>query len=165
MWGAADNFATSLNDQVDAYLTAFNQMDLTKVLTYFADDAVYQPGDGSIFYGMEELRQAFTPQFARAYGTMVFEEEDRIIDYEHRKVMLSWTCKIDISKAKFVSLSSWSRVAIGRLRFGTRGHWKGLDLLYFGLDGRINRKLTYANYTSLKIIRGWDRPAAAPRRD
>lgn len=143
----------ALEDQVNAYLTAFNQMDLDAVMTYFAAQATYEPGDGTTFRGVEAIRQAFRPQFARAYGSMYFEEEDRLIDSSTRCVMLSWVCHIDGRTAKFFSLGTWLRISLGRLRFGNYVRWKGLDLLYFNTEGKITRKLTYANYAGLKLQR------------
>ena len=141
----------TLDDQVNAYLTAFNQMDLDAVMTYFDADATYEPGDGTTFHGIKAIRQAFTPQFAHAFGSMYFEEADRLIDSSTRCVMLSWVCHIDGRTAKLFSFGTWLRISLGRLRFGNYVRWKGLDLLYFNTEGKIVRKLTYANYASLRL--------------
>ena len=53
-----------INERVNAYLAAFNRMDLDEVMTYFAEEAVYEPGDGRVYRGHEAIRRAFQPQFA-----------------------------------------------------------------------------------------------------
>lgn len=148
-----DEVRDSINSQVGAYLSAFNRMDLDEVMTYFADNAVYEPGDGSLHSGKGAIRRAFTPQFTHAFGTMVFDEEDRIIEAEAGKVMLSWTCIIDARGLRFFSLTTWLRMTLGRLKFGQKAQWRGLDLLYFNSEGLIARKLTYANYAALRLTR------------
>jgi len=148
-----DEVQDSINSRVGAYLSAFNRMDLDEVMNYFADDAVYEPGDGSVHRGKGAIRRAFTPQFAHAFGTMVFKEQDRIVEAQAGKVMLSWTCIIDARGLRYFSLTTWLRMTLGRLKFGRRAQWRGLDLLYFNSRGLIARKLTYANYASLRLTK------------
>jgi len=154
MDGLNDQVRNSINSRVGAYLSAFNRMDLDEVMNYFADDAVYEPGDGSVHRGKGAIRHALTPQFAHAFGTMVFDEEDRIVEAEAGKVMLSWICIIDVKGARFFDLTTWVRITLGRLRFGRKAQWRGLDLLYFNSEGMIAKKLTYANYAALRLTRG-----------
>jgi ketosteroid isomerase-like protein len=154
MNGLNDKVRDSIDSQVGAYLSAFNRMDLDEVMNYFADDAVYKPGDGSVYRGKRAIRHAFTPQFAHAFGTMVFDEEDRIVEAEAGKVMLSWTCIIDAQGLRFFSLTTWLRRTLGRLKFGRKAQWRGLDLLYFNSERLIVKKLTYANYAALLLTKG-----------
>jgi ketosteroid isomerase-like protein len=154
MDGLNDQVGTPINFRVGAYLSAFNRMDLDEVMNYFADDAVYEPGDGSAHRGKVAIRHVLTPQFAHAFGTMVFDEEDRIVEAETGKVMLSWTCIIDIKGLRFFNAKTWLRMTLGRLQFGRMARWRGLDLLYFNSEGLIAKKLTYANYAVLRLTRG-----------
>lgn len=136
---------------VDDYLKAFNQMDLDPVMQYFAADVLYQPGDGSEFHGVEAVRRAFLPQFSCVWGSMTFEEENRIVDVSKRTVVLTWTCYIDARSAKPRSLGGFIMLMLGRLRFGNQASWKGLDVLHFNNAGQIDSKLTYANYSLLHL--------------
>jgi ketosteroid isomerase-like protein len=154
MNGLSDKVGDSIDSRVASYLSAFNRMDIDEVMNYFADDAAYEPGDGSVYRGKGAIRRAFVPQFAHAFGTMVFDEEDRIVEAEAGKVMLSWTCIIDARGLRFFSLTTWLRMTLGRLRFGRKAQWRGLDLLYFNPEGLIVKKLTYANYASLRLTKG-----------
>ena len=147
-----DNIAL-LEGEVNAYLEAFNQMDLDAVMKHFSEDALYEPGDGSVHQGTASLREAFLPQFEYAFGTLYFQEEGRIVDWRERTIVLRWTCRIDARSARFYSLATWLRLALGRLRYGSRAQWKGLDVLYFNSGNKIYKKLTYANYAALKLDR------------
>jgi ketosteroid isomerase-like protein len=144
---------SSLDEQVDAFLSDFNRMNLDAVMQYFAPDAIYEPGDGCRYEGTAAIRRAFEPQFAGAFGTMFFEGIDRIVDPDQRKVALSWVCRIDLRRSRFFSWRNWFRVTLGRLAFGTRAAWRGLDLLYFDSEGLIVKKLTYAHCSKLKIVK------------
>ena len=52
------------------FVAGFNTNNLDDVMAYFADDAVYEPGNGDIHRGRDAIRKAFLPQFANAFGTM-----------------------------------------------------------------------------------------------
>jgi ketosteroid isomerase-like protein len=69
-----------LHERVGAYFDAFNRMDLDATMSYFAPNALYEPGDGCEYHGVAAVRRAFEPQFSYARGKMYFEEEDRIVD-------------------------------------------------------------------------------------
>ena len=86
---------------------------------------------------------------------MSFDEEDRIVDPVACKVMLSWVYKIDIQGVRFVSLQTWLRITLAKMKFGHRARWRGLDLLYFDAEGLITKKLTHAKYAALRIVKGW----------
>ncbi len=67
-------------------------------MTCFSDDAIYQPGDGKTHRGKAEIRAAFEPQFNGAFGAMRFDEHDRVIDVENRKMTIRYVCRHDISQ-------------------------------------------------------------------
>lgn len=115
---------------------AFNQDDLDRVMSFIADDAVYDQFNGECAEGFEAIRKAFVPQFAGAYGVMRFLPEDLILDEGARSAMISWTCALDD---------------------GDRyGGWRGLDALFFNTAGKIIRKETYAK-TAKPLMRRLDR--------
>jgi ketosteroid isomerase-like protein len=123
--------ATALADAARRFTQAFNENDLDGVMEWFAEDSLYDQFDGAQACGIVEIRGAFEPQFAGAFGVMKFIEEDLFVDAGERKVMISWTCSIE-TKDGPVS-------------------WRGLDLLRFDDRPRITRKATYAKASTLKL--------------
>ncbi len=101
----------------------FNRNDLDSVMSFFADDAIYDESNGKRNVGKVAIRAAFEPQFAGAYGEMRFLDEDLFADAQTGKVMTSWRCTLTIK--------------------GEPTSWRGLDLLHFNGD-KLVRKLTYA---------------------
>ena len=77
--------------------------------------------------GKAAIRAAFTPQFAGAFGTMRFLDEDLFADAASGKVMASWRCTLVVK--------------------GKPTAWRGLDLLHFA-GGKLVQKLTYAKAKS-----------------
>lgn len=110
------------------FTEAFNRNDLDGVMSYFAEDAVYDEFDGNAARGLSAIRKAFAPQFEGAFGRMQFIQEDLFVDPAARKTMVSWTCTLETKR-------------------GPAG-WRGLDLLHFDGEGRITAKLTYAKTKS-----------------
>ncbi len=58
--------AAGLQKVLDAWFDAWNANDLDRVMTFFAENAVYRPGDGSEHRGKAAVRRAFEPQFRGA---------------------------------------------------------------------------------------------------
>ncbi|MDB5975028.1 MAG: hypothetical protein JWR07_1788 [Nevskia sp.] len=138
---------------IDGFVDAFNVNDLDKVVTFFADDAVYKPGDGSEHVGPAAIRRAFEPQFNGAFGTMRFDEHDRIIDDVQRKAAIRWICRHDLAGAKSSGLSlTLQRLAVSAV-VGQRFGWEGLDVFHFDSAGNIVGKFTYANYKRPQLRR------------
>ncbi len=77
-----------------AFLDAFNRNDLDGVMSYFADDAVYEELTGRVNHGREAIRKAFAPQFEGKFGPIRFIEDDTFIDAAAGKVMSSWDMTI-----------------------------------------------------------------------
>jgi len=105
------------------FMEAFNCNDLDAVMSFFADDAIYDEFNGRRNEGKAAIRAAFTPQFTGAFGTMQFLDEDLFVDAATGKVMASWHCTLEIR--------------------GQPTSWRGLDLLHFKGD-KLIQKLTYA---------------------
>lgn len=136
---------------LDRFVAAFNVNDLNQVMACFAENAVYRPGDGSEHRGLREIRLAFEPQFNGAYGTMRFDEHDRLIDQPMRKAAIRWVCRHDLAGAKPANLAQWiQRIVVG-LFVGDRFGWEGLDVFHFNGEGLIIGKFTYANYARPKL--------------
>jgi uncharacterized protein (TIGR02246 family) len=112
------------------FTAAFNRDDLEGVMAYFADDAIYDEWNGVRHEGKPAIRAAFEPQFSGAFGEIRFLEEDRFLDVESGKAMISWTCTLETDQ-------------------GPAG-WRGLDLLRFE-DGKLTEKHTYGKAKSLLI--------------
>ena len=105
------------------FVTAFNDNDLDAVMSYFADDGVYDEFNGKRNRGKAAIRAALLPQFTGRYGAMRFIDDDLFVDPDAGKVMASWRCTLEVK--------------------GEPTSWRGLDLLYFEGDALV-RKSTYA---------------------
>ena len=106
------------------FLAAFNDNDLDKMMSFFADDGVYEEFNGRTSRGLDDVRAAFAPQFDGAFGEMKFLDEDLIVDAEAGKVMASWRCTLEAK--------------------GQPTSWRGLDAITFNDAGQVTHKLTYA---------------------
>ncbi len=137
-----------INDTVTRFVQAFNVNDLDKVMTFFSDDAVYEPGNGKVYRGKAAIRAAFEPQFRGDLGVMRFDERDRIIDTENGKAVFRWICRHDISQIKSSRPGVWMINTITRLFIGKRFGWQGLDVFHFDPVGKIKGKFTYGWYGS-----------------
>jgi ketosteroid isomerase-like protein len=140
--------ATQIVDTINKYMDAFNANDLDTVMTCFSDDAIYQPGDGKTHKKKAEIRVAFEPQFDYAFGAMRFDELDRIIDVENRKLTIRYVCRHDISQMKprglFMSLGK----IVLRLVYGEKFGWQGVDVFHFDAEGKIKEKYSYSWFGS-----------------
>ena len=105
------------------FVDAFNRNDLDTVMSFFAEDAVYDEFNGTRNEGKKAIRAAFTPQFTGAFGKMQFIDEDLFVDADAGKVMASWCCTLEVK--------------------GRPTSWRGFDLLHFR-GGKLVQKLTYA---------------------
>jgi uncharacterized protein (TIGR02246 family) len=127
-----------LADLVLRFTEAFNRDDLDEVMSYFADDAVYEQFEGTVSRGKSEIREAFVPQFRGDFGRIRFQTEDLFVDVavpaagrrppgEARgpsgKALIRWLCTLESAAMS--------------------GGWRGLDILHFD-SGRLTHKLTYA---------------------
>jgi hypothetical protein len=140
--------ATQINETITKFTDAFNVNDLDLAMTFFSDDAVYEPGDGKTHRGKAEIRAAFEPQFNGAFGAMRFDERDMVIDVENRKAAFRWVCRHDISHAKPRGLVWFLRGISIRLVLGKRFGWQGVDIFHFDADGKIKGVFSYGWYGS-----------------
>lgn len=119
-----------LEDLVVRFTDAFNREDLDGVMSFFAEDGLYDEFDGQRRVGIDEIRKAFAPQFRGDFGRMRFVTEDLFVDPASGKGLIRWLCTTE-RKGK------------------TRG-WRGLDIIHVE-NGRVVQKLTYAKAERLKL--------------
>jgi ketosteroid isomerase-like protein len=116
-------YAEHLADLVVRFTDAFNRDDLDAVMSFFAEDAIYDEFNGIRSCGASAIRAAFEPQFRGDYGRIRFHTEDLFVDADASKALIRWECRLE---------------ANGRVRA-----WRGLDILQFE-NGLLKEKHTYA---------------------
>ena len=126
------------------FTAAFNRNDLDAVMSYFAEEAVYDEFDGTVSRGRDAIRAAFEPQFEGAFGKMVFNEEDCFADAAAGRALITWTVTLEVK--------------------GQPVGWKGLDILHVE-DDLITRKLTYAKTKAplFQAVDGTGQPSSETR--
>ena len=113
----------ALEKLVIDFTDAFNREDIDEVMSYFADDAIYDEFNAVRHEGKAAIRKAFEPQFRGDFGRMRFHTEDMFLDVDTGKASIRWLLTIETSDRA--------------------GGWRGLDLLHFE-DGQLKEKHTYA---------------------
>lgn len=108
------------------FTDAFNRDDLDGVMSFMADDAIYDEFNGTVNRGAVAIRAAFVPQFRGDYGKLRFHTEDLFVDAEAGKALIRWRCTLGTKRGPAA--------------------WRGLDILHI-VNGRITEKLTYAKAT------------------
>ena len=111
-----------LADLVVQFTEAFNRNDLDGVMSFMAEDAVYDEFTGTINRGAA-IRAAFVPQFRGDHGKMRFNTEDLFVDDAAGKALIRWQCTLETKRGPAA--------------------WRGLDIIHV-VNGRITEKLTYA---------------------
>ena len=112
-----------LEDLVIRFTEAFNHDDLDGVMSFMAEDAIYDEFNGRLNRGKQSIREAFVPQFRGDYGRIRFQTEDLFVDPESDKALISWLCTLEND--------------------GRSSAWRGLDILCFE-NGLLTEKRTYA---------------------
>lgn len=117
------------------FTEAFNREDIDEMMSYFAEDAVYDEFDGRRQVGLAAIRAAFEPQFCGDFGRMRFHAENMFLDAHSGKAMISWLCTLEKGERA--------------------GGWRGLDILHFQ-DGRLVEKRTYAKTRTPDLVKKQD---------
>jgi ketosteroid isomerase-like protein len=143
-------FATEIRQTLTAFVSAFNDNDLDRVMSFFAEDAVYLPGNGTEHRGTAAIRAELEPQFGGRFGAMRFDEHELLVDEPACKAVSRWVCHHDISGARGKGLLQRFGV---RLLVGSRFCWEGVDVFHLDARGKIATKLTYANYHRPRLVR------------
>ena len=112
-----------LEDLVLRFTDAFNRDDLDGVMSFMAEDAIYDEFNGRRSRGKPAIREAFAPQFRGDYGRIRFQTEDLFVDPESGKALIRWLCTLE--------------------RDGRSSAWRGLDILRFE-EGLLAEKHSYA---------------------
>ena len=112
-----------LEDLVIRFTDAFNRDDLDGVMSFMAEDAIYDEFNGRRSRGKRAIREAFVPQFRGDFGRIRFQTEDLFVDPESGKALIRWLCTLENE--------------------GQSSGWRGLDILRFEGD-LLAEKHTYA---------------------
>lgn len=111
-----------LKTLVTEFTESFNRQDIDEVMSFFAEDAVYEEFNGIRNKGVEAIRKALEPQFDGVFGRMQFHTEDILLDTGIGKGMIRWV----------LTLEEKDRA----------GGYRGLDLLHFRHE-KLIEKHTY----------------------
>ena len=112
----------ALEKLVIDFTEAFNREEIDEVMSYFAEDAIYDEFNDIRHEGLAAIRKAFEPQFSGAFGRMRFHTEDMFLDVDTGKAMIRWVLTLEEEERA--------------------GAYRGLDLLYFE-QGKLVEKHTY----------------------
>ena len=113
------------------FTEAFNRENIDEVMSYFAEDAIYDEFNDIRHVGTDAIRAAFVPQFSGAFGRMRFHTEDMFLDVTAGKAMIRWVLTMEEETRQ--------------------GAYRGLDLLHFK-DGKLVEKHTYCK-AKIPLIR------------
>ncbi|MDH3279569.1 MAG: nuclear transport factor 2 family protein [Gammaproteobacteria bacterium] len=127
----SSNDRAALEKLVIDFTDAFNRDDLDEVMSYFADDAIYDEFSGKRHNGKEAIREAFVPQFRGDFGRIRFHAENMLLDVDSGQALISWMCTLETADRA--------------------GGWRGLDILHF-VDGQLTEKHTYAKTKAPMIV-------------
>ena len=113
-----DELIQLTNDFVDA----FNRMNLDDVVSFFADDGIYEDSTGGRHIGHDAIRIAFEPLVGGSRGSIRFDGEDVFVETVTGKVLASW--RLNLDKDGEVSVI------------------RGIDILEFEAD-KLKKKMAY----------------------
>ena len=113
-----DELIQLTNDFVDA----FNRMNLDDVVSFFAQDGIYEDSTGGRHIGHDAIRTAFEPLVGGSRGSIRFDGEDVFVEADTGKVLASW--RLNLDKGGEVSII------------------RGIDILEFEA-GKLKKKMAY----------------------
>ena len=113
-----DELIQLTNDFVDA----INRMNLDDVVSFFADDGIYEDSTGGRHIGHDAIRIAFEPLVGGSRGSIRFDGEDVFVETDTGKVLASW--RLNLDKDGEVSVI------------------RGIDILEFQAD-KLKKKMAY----------------------
>ncbi len=129
------NARAALEKMVIDFTEAFNRENIDEVMSYFADDAIYDEFNAVRHDGKDAIREAFVPQFRGDFGKMRFHTEDMFLDVGSGKALIRW----------LLTFEEADRAA----------GWRGLDILHFA-GGKLVEKHTYAKAKSPAVEKAAD---------
>ena len=104
------------------FVDAFNRMNLDDVVSFFADDGIYEDSTGGRHIGHDAIRIAFEPLVGGSRGSIRFDGEDVFVETDTGKVLASW--RLNLDKDGEVSVI------------------RGMDILEFEAD-KLKKKMAY----------------------
>ena len=104
------------------FVEAFNRMNLDDVVSFFADDGIYEDSTGGRHIGHDAIRTAFEPLVGGSRGSIRFDGEDVFVETDTGKVLASW--RLNLDKDGEVSVI------------------RGIDILEFEAD-KLKKKMAY----------------------
>ena len=104
------------------FVDAFNRMNLDDVVSFFADDGIYEDSTGGRHIGHDAIRIAFEPLVGGSRGSIRFDGEDVFVETDTGKVLASW--RLNLDKDGEVSVI------------------RGIDILEFEAD-KLKKKMAY----------------------
>ena len=78
-----------LHDLVSDWMKSWNKHELNKVMSLFADEALFESWTGSIVQGKQKIKVAWSNWFIH-HDDFHFEIEDLVIDEKTQDVVLTW---------------------------------------------------------------------------
>lgn len=106
----------------NAFVDAFNRMNLDDVVGFFAEDGIYEDSTGGRHIGHDAIRTAFAPLVGGSRGNIRFDGEDVFVETDTGKVLASW--RLNLDKDGEVSVI------------------RGIDILEFEAD-KLKKKMAY----------------------
>ena len=104
------------------FVDAFNRMNLDDVVSFFAEDGIYEDSTGGRHIGHDAIRTAFEPLVGGSRGSVRFDGEDVFVETDTGKVLASW--RLNLDKDGEVSVI------------------RGIDILEFEAD-KLKKKMAY----------------------
>ena len=121
----------ALEKLVIDFTEAFNNEDIDEVMSYFAENAIYDEFNAVRHVGREAIHASFIPQFRGDYGRMRFHTEDMFVETGSGpgdgKALIRWLLTFEGTERAY--------------------GWRGLDILHFE-GGGLTEKHTYAKASS-----------------
>lgn len=112
-----------LLEETEKFVSAFNQMNIDKVVKSFAEDGIYEDSTGGRHQGHTDIRIAFEPLVGGSKGKIQFVGEDFFTEVETGKVLISWFLNMELNDE------------ISTIR--------GIDVLHFNDDNTLAKKMAY----------------------
>lgn len=107
----------------EKFVSAFNQMNIDKVVKSFAEDGIYEDSTGGRHVGHDAIREAFEPLVGGAKGKIQFVGEDFFTEVDSGKVLISWFLNMELDDV------------VSTIR--------GIDVLHFNDDNSLAKKMAY----------------------
>lgn len=123
---------SELKDLAYAFLAAGSQSDLSRLMAFFAEDAILEASNGNTYTGIEAIAEFFRPFAAGEFGIVRYEADDFFCEVESQKVLISWHLHVDAGGEKTIR--------------------QGIDILVFD-NGLITRKIAHTKAEKPVLIR------------